>query len=350
MRSCVWKPCPNRPLSKSPCNSVSPPQPAPALAEASDPTKFVRVVNGQLDLGGEPFTIKGLNYYPRQAPWERFWDEADPAAMAEEMALIREAGFNTLRVFLWYQPLFTCQPEDAIPNEDAFALLGTLFRLAEEHGLKLIVDLNDLPDLVYRPLYTDFARYDAQTTYIVRRYRHAPSLLAWDVRNAPDHDFRNSPGSFDEMDVLKWVAHITSLIREHDPHHLITAGWDEDPRAIEPYVDILSFQHWDEPELLVERVTEYREDSPKPLLMIATGEHTWSGDAESPHDENIQATYLGDLSKLADENGLGWLIWTAFDFVPPAGHSDNNENFHYGLWRTDLSPKSVLEALPLQSE
>ncbi|MBI1878185.1 MAG: hypothetical protein HYR94_08165, partial [Chloroflexi bacterium] len=156
------------------CLSTSAALPDPAPAEAPEPAKFVTVQGDQLQLDGKPFHVKGVNYYPRRAPWQRFIPEANPADMAEELNRIKQAGFNTLRIFLWHEPLFTCQPEDAIPNEAVFATLDTLFQLAGERDLKVIVTLNDLADLVFRPLYTDWDHYDAQTVYIVRRYRNEP--------------------------------------------------------------------------------------------------------------------------------------------------------------------------------
>ncbi|MEW5961527.1 MAG: tetratricopeptide repeat protein [Chloroflexota bacterium] len=327
------------------CRSNSPPRPDPAPAAPADPTQFVTVAAGRLQLAGRPFTIRGLNYYPRQAPWERFFTQADPAAMAEELDLIQAAGFNTLRVFLWYEPLFTCQPEEAIPNEEALALVDTLFRLAGERDLKVIVSLNDLPDLIFRPLYTDWPRYDTQTIYLVRRYRNEPGLLAWDVRNGGDLDLENIPGRFTEAQLYDWLAHLTRLIRQHDPHHLITAGWEGDPRPTAPYVDLLAFQHWGPPAELADQLATYHGD--KPLLLIAGGEHSWPGDPASPQDEASQAEYLRQIVELAEAEEVGWLLWTAFDFAPVPGQPETY-NFHFGLWRTDLSPKLALQVLPLE--
>jgi endo-1,4-beta-mannosidase len=328
------------------CMSASPPRPDPARPAEAEAAHFVTVEGPQLRLEGKPFTIRGFNYYPRHAPWERFFSEADPAEMARELDLIQATGFNTIRVFLWYQPLFTCQPEDAIPNETAFARVDTLFALADERELKLVISLNDLPDLIYRPLYTDWDRYDAQTIYIVRRYRNEPSLLAWDVRNAPDFDLQGTPDRFSEDNIIDWLAHITRLIRTHDPHHLVTAGWEGDPKVIEPYVDILAFQHWAEADELAERLSDYEKRYAKPLLLIASGEHSWPDSPDSPQDEASQAEYLENIVGLAEANEIGWLIWTAFDFVPTTGQPENN-NFYFGLWRTDLQPKLALDALLL---
>ncbi|MCL4300332.1 MAG: cellulase family glycosylhydrolase [Anaerolineae bacterium] len=332
------------------CLSTSAPRPDPAPAEAPDPAQFVTVKGDQLQLDGKPFPVKGVNYYPRRAPWQRFITEANPTDMAEELDLIKGAGFNTLRVFLWNEPLFTCQPEDAIPNEAAFATLDKLFALAEERDLKLIVTLNDLPDLTFRPLYTDFAHYDNQTVYIVRRYRNQPSLLAWDLRNEGDinHGAQSAEDArFTQQEVTDWLAHISPIVRENDPHHLITAGWWGDPLPTEPYVDFLSFHHWTEANELQQRINQYRQTTDKPLLLGEVGYHSWADDPAAFRAEAEQADTLGHVIRVAEAQKLaGWVVWTAFDFVPAAGQPPNEEHF-FGLWHTDLTPKPALEALPL---
>lgn len=225
------------PPTPADCLSDAPPCADPAPAATPDPTQFVTVQNDQLALTGQPFIVKGVNYYPRQTPWQRFLAEADPTEMAAELDLIRQAGFNTLRIFLWNEPLFTCQPEDAIPNEAAFATVDQLLHLADERDLKVIVTLNDLPDLTFWPLYTDYAHYDNQTTYIVRRYRNDPAILAWDLRNEGDLDHgaeSKEDARFNEDEIIDWLAHASQLVRDNDPHHLITAGWWGDPTPTEP--------------------------------------------------------------------------------------------------------------------
>lgn len=326
------------------CLSASAPHPDPTQPGSIDSGQFVTVQAGRLHLAGQPFYVRGVNYYPRQAPWERFFTEADPAQMARELAVIRAAGFNTIRIFLPYQPLFTCQPEDAIPHEANFALLDHLFRLAGEQNLKLIVTLNDVPDLLFRPLYTDWEHYDAQTIYIVRRYRHEPALLAWDVRNGGDADY----GDFHRATIIDWLAHLTGLIRQHDPHHLLTAGWDADPAATAPYVDILSLQHWGDPAALPAQLAAYRAYPDQPVLLLSTGHHSFAESPDDPQTEQAQAEQVGQMIGAVEREKLaGWLIWTAFDFVPAPGQAVATGH-HFGLWRTDLSPKPALDALPLE--
>lgn len=333
------------------CLSTSPPRPDPAPAGQPDRGQFATVRAGQLWLDGRPFTVKGVNYYPRRAPWQHFLTASDPAEMAQELDTIQQAGFNTLRIFLWYEPLFTCQPEDAIPNESAFAVVDELVELAAERDLKLIVALNDLPDLVFRPLYTDWDHYDAQTVYIVRRYRNQPAILAWDLRNEVDIDYGAQPGheaEFDRAEVLDWVDHISQVVRQNDPYHMLTAGWWGDPTEAAAYVDFLSFHHWTDAADLTGRIKRYRQASDKPLMLQEVGYHSWASSPEEPRSEQEQARRLASVIGAAErENLAGWIIWTAFDFVPEPGQPAHNEHF-FGLWRVDLSPKPALERLPLQ--
>ncbi|MEM7345017.1 MAG: cellulase family glycosylhydrolase [Chloroflexota bacterium] len=330
------------------CQSDAPPLSDPAPAVAANPDNFVKVAGNQLLLNGEIFKVKGVNYYPREAPWYRFIEDADPGMVAEELDVIKAAGFNTIRIFLRYEPLFTCQPDDAIPNEAAFAKVDHLFQLARDRDLKLIVTLNDLPDLVIRPLYTDWSHYEAQTVYIVRRYRNEPHILAWDLRNEGDLDYGIRPADTplaNQDDVIAWLAHISQLVRTHDPHHLLTAGWWGDPTITSPYVDILSFHHWAEAVDLQARINDYSSRNSQPLMLQEVGYHSWATAPHDQRDEAGQADILGRVLTTAETADIsGWVVWTAFDFVPNPGQPDNHEHF-FGLWRTDLTPKPALNVI-----
>jgi hypothetical protein len=328
-----------------PCDSDLPPLPDPSPDEPPNETLFIQTRGDELLLQNQPYQIKGVNYYPRQAPWHRFLLESEISEIAVELDLIEQAGFNTIRIFLWYEPLFICQPEEGIPNEEMFAKVDMFIQLAKERNLFLIVTLNDLPDLTFRPLYTDWERYDAQTTYIVRRYQNEPAILAWDLRNEGDLDYGVREGdttAFTQDVVISWLAHISDLVRQNDPYHLVTAGWWGDPAITEPYVDILSFHHWYDTLLLQNRINSYVANSEKPILLEEVGYHSWLEAPQDQRSEEMQADLLGEAVKLAETEGLvGWMVWTAFDFVPKAGQSPNYEHY-FGVWRSDLSTKPAL--------
>lgn len=329
------------------CDDPTPPA-DPAPIEAPDVTEFVTVTSSNLTLKDEPFPIHGVNYYPRHAPWHRFLERADPSEMAVELDLIEGARLNTLRIFLRYDALFTCEPELAIPNEAGFAKVDALLSLAQARDIRVIVTLNDLPDLRFRPLYTDWERYDAQTIHIVRRYRNNPTILAWDLRNEGDLDYGARAGDtprFTRDEVLTWLAHVSALVRKHDPNHLITAGWWGDPADTSPYIDFLSFHHWSNAQELATRIEEYQKAADKPLLLQEIGYHSLAEAFVDARSEATQATLLSEVLSVTEQTNLaGWMVWSAFDYVPEVGQPPNYEHF-FGIWRTDGTPKPAVEIL-----
>jgi endo-1,4-beta-mannosidase len=296
-------------------------------------------VGNQLHIDDQPFIARGVNYYPRNTPWDRFLPDSSLGDIGKELHLISAAGFNTIRIFLWYDPLFECAPETASPDAGAFRKLDAIITMAARLNLRLIVTLNDLPDLTFRPLYTDYSRYDAQTAFIVDRYKNEPAILAWDLRNEGDIDYQ-SPKHPNRDSVLAWLKHISGIVRAIDTNHLTTAGWLENTLETADMVDILSFHHWSGVEDLTNQISYLARRSPKPILVEEVG-------YSSPNKaETNQAKLLGAAVKAAEQKGTaGWLVWTAFDF-PPTGQEINSQN-NYGVWHNDLSPKPALNTLPL---
>lgn len=305
---------------------------------------FARADADKLLLGDEPLRVRGVNYYPRNAPWQDFLGEGKLAEIETEFDLIAARGFNTLRIFLWYDALFQCEPERALPNAAAFEKLDSIVRLAAERDLFLIVTLNDLPDFYFRPIYQDFARYDAQTKFIVARYRDEPMILMWDMRNEGDIDYGVSGAGMSNTtreNVLKWLQHVTQLVRASDSNHLLTAGWLAQAVETAPYVDVLSLHHWSTDAGLRERIASVRAETAKPLLIQELGMSSLGG------NEDAQRQNVPRMIRVAEENGLaGWLIWTAFDFYALPDEMASPEH-RFGIWRNDLSPKPVLKELPL---
>ena len=83
-----------------------------------------------------------------------------------------------------------------------------------------------------------------------------------------------------------------------------------------------------------------RENTAKPVLIEEVGYPSWGEGGETS-----QAEALGQVIDAVEESQVaGWLIWTAFDFAPADGQPDSPEH-HFGLWRTDLTPKPALDAL-----
>jgi hypothetical protein len=308
---------------------------------------FVRARDDRLVVGDQPYKVRGINYYPVHAPWQRFLSQADLAVVAKELDLIHSAGFNTLRIFLYYDALFQCPGSGAVPKADVFVRLDSIIKAASKRGFRLIVTLNDLPDLTIHPLYLYPDSAAAQTEYIVKRYQTEPAILAWDLRNEGDIDIiRNG---FQSKIVLDWLVKTSDEVRHADPNHLITAGWNENAQTTESAVDIVSFHHWSGDQILRLRIATLKIYTKKPVLIEEIGFSTLG------INEVQQGTMLRDTLKVAESNGAaGWLVWTAFDFptdatcIPSDCPSVDNGEHHFGLWHTDYTPKpsvAVLKAL-----
>jgi hypothetical protein len=308
--------------------------------------QFVTLREGRFAIGDAIFSARGVNYYPAQFPWRRFLTESDLDAIRQELLLLRTTGFNSLRLFLWNAALFTCDAGEMHPNTDAFERLDGIFQEAAAQGFRLIVTLNDLPD---DTIYENPAYLQAQTQFIVERYRDEAAILAWDLRNEGDIDYGANDalgrGKFAKDEVLDWLTQTAEQVRRLDSNHLITAGWLKDSTTTADDVDFLSFHHWEDAGKLRERISSMR-DSNKPILLEEFGYSTMR---MSPED---QSRTIAEVIAASDaENLLGWMIWAAFDFpldatcVRPACPSQDNAEHHFGLWFPDYTPKPAVEML-----
>lgn len=311
---------------------------------------FVTLREGRFSLGEQPLNVRGVNYYPARYPWRRFLMQSDMGEVERELLILRAAGFNTLRLFLWNAALFQCPPTGVRPNVDAFIRLDSIIQAAAAQGFYLILTLNDLPDLDVFPLYSNPAHVQEQTRLIIERYREEPAILAWDLRNEGDIDYGSiatlGQGRFDRNTILEWLGQISGLVHSLDNNHLITAGWLHDSAATAPYVDFVSFHHWEDAERLCQRVAEIRSQTEKPILLQEFGYSTFQRTPEE------QARLIREVVEASETlNLIGWLIWAAFDFpldatcIPTACPSADNAEHHFGIWQSDYTPKPIVEWL-----
>jgi hypothetical protein len=309
---------------------------------------FITLGSAGFLLNDKPFVVRGVNYYPALTPWQRF-PGTDLAVVEHDFTLLRQAHVNTIRLFVRYDPLFTCPGYDAVPDPAALNWLDAVIRLASAHGFRVILTLNHLPDLRTQPLYTGYTL--PQTEYLVSRYRDEPAILAWDLRDSGDADytpFDDSPAPATRAQVLDWLARTAAAVRQIDPNHLITAGWAKDSEGTIPLVDFVSFQHYGDEKALRRRIAELRGYTDKPLLLIAFGFSTFAA------SEIDQARGLRAVAEAAEVDHLaGWLVWTMYDFPtnvtcwPEPCASLDDARHHYGLWNADGSRKLAADALDL---
>ena len=49
------------------------------------------------------FTMKGINYYPKDTPWDMFGDDFKLRVIKKDFKIIRKAGLNSIRIFIPYE-------------------------------------------------------------------------------------------------------------------------------------------------------------------------------------------------------------------------------------------------------
>ncbi len=318
---------------------------------STDTRPFITLEGNSFVSGDETYYVQGINYYPKPYPWRRFLTESDMATVETEFQMMQNISINTLRIFLWNQALFACDGRGTQPIESAFTRLDTIMHLASDYDFRLIVTLNDLPDLTITPLYDNPEHLQIQTRFIINRYKNEPAILAWDLRNEGDIDY-GSRGiletKFPRVQVLSWLSDTSNLVRQIDSNHLITAGWLNEAHSTAPYVDFISFHHWFSVDDLERRIRAIELASDKPILLQEVGYST--------HHANItpevQAELLADVFQTTEDSGLlGWMIWTAFDFTitescyPSPCQSPDNAEHDFGIWTVDYQPKPAVAVI-----
>ncbi len=316
----------------------------------ADRRPYIQLRDESLVEGEKAYKVRGINYYPAQTPWRRFLLESTLPDLRSEMQLIRDAGFNSLRIFLWNGALFPCHDAPDRPSPAAFERLDQMMRLAAELDFRLIVTLNDMPDLTEYPLYENPPHVQEQTRIIVSRYAEAPAIMAWDLRNEGDIDYGSRSilqRCFPRVQVLGWLRQTADLLRSIDKNHLLTAGWLNEAHSTAPSVDFLSFHHWSSAEDLQRRIRQLRLSTAKPILLGELGYSSFGGLSPAAQAQALAAAI--SASEKADL--LGWMIWTAFDFpqtatcYPSPCESPDNAEHHFGIWDSDYRPKPALDAI-----
>lgn len=322
-----------------------------ALADYT-PTEghFVEISGNTFTLNGQPYVIYGINYYPRDTPGKRFLTQTNVDFIGFELDLIRAAGINTLRLFLQHALLFTCPGNGAVPIAENFTRLDEFIHAAAARDYKLIIVLNDEPDLTNYPLYTNPTFVTEQLIYLLTRYRDEPAILAWDLRDSGDLNYLSQvagENNFTREAVLDWLIHTAITARQTDPNHPVTASWLTDIEVTIPAVDFVSFQHYSDSESLRQRIASLKSQTQKPILLASIGYSTFAG-----LDENTQRDMLYQSFEAVQRNALaGWLVWTAFDYPltvtcdEPDCLSEDSAEHHFGLWNTSYFPKLSIQAV-----
>ncbi|MEV4512786.1 discoidin domain-containing protein [Dactylosporangium sp. NPDC049525] len=257
--------------------------------------------NWQLQVGGQPYEIKGLTYGPPQAAADGY------------MRDLKNMGVNTIR---------TWGVDDANTP--------TLLNRAAQQGIKVIVGhwLNQGADYV-----NDTAYKNATKTEIVNRVntlKNNPGVLMWDVGNEviltmQDHGLDAATVEARRVAYAKFVNELAIAIHAADPNHPVTStdaytgAWPY-YKNNSPALDLLAVNSYGainniKPDWIAGGYT-------KPYVVTEAGP---SGEWEVPNDVNGVPTEPTDLQKRAGYTAS----WNAIKAHP--GVALGATEFHYGL-------------------
>lgn len=347
----------------------------------------------------------GINYWPVSSAmywWRRF----DAAEVAGDFARIRQAGFDSVRVFLLWEDF---QPAPGAVSDEALGRLVTVADLAERHGLSLVPTLftghmsgvNWIPSWALEAAaetarfrvvaggrvvrarlknwYADQEVMQAQVLLareVAAALGHHPALWAYDLGNENSNcvvpPTRNA--------ALAWLDAMAGAIRSVDAAHPITIGLHmedlEEDRRLTPaeaarvcdflcmhgYPIYAAWSRSETDEMLLPflgLVTRWL--GGKEVLFEEFGAPTRPRDrwqaaqaaalSQSPLlEEEEAAAYTGRALAALHRFGMtGAMLWCFGDYdkklwpEPPLDEAVHERFF--GLWRSDYSPKPALFAV-----
>jgi len=251
-------------------------------------------------------SIKGLNYYPAQTPWDTFGSGFSEEIIKEDFAMIRGMGLNSIRIFIPYEAF----GKGRVDAEKQSKLMKVL-DLAAVMDLKVLVTLFDFYgnyDL------TDWTATHRHADTLVKLLKEHPALLGWDIKNEPDLDF-DSRG---KNKVLAWLEEMICQISKWDREHPVTIGWSS-PQAAELLADkvhFISFHYYDKPNQFEKDYLSLKKKAGNtPILLSEFGISSYSGFWNAfLGSEKEQTAYYTEMMSLLKQEETPFMFWTLYDF------------------------------------
>jgi endoglucanase len=255
-----------------------------------------------------------------------FWQKyGENYVTREDVAFLRRAGFNAIRVPLHYN-LF--ESDDA----DGFKRLDQLIVWSHAEGLYVVLDLHVAPGGQTGTNIDDSAGYPwlyhspqeqehliAIWRRLATHYRDEPAVLGYDLLNEPIPHFPKLAPLNPLLEPL--YKKLAGEIRKIDAHHILFLGgaqWDSNfsvfGKPFDSNVAYTFHKYWTAPdESVIRQYIDFRERYDVPIWMGESGENT---------DE-----WIGQFVKTLEKNNIGWAFWpykkmekssAAVSIIPPA--------------------------------
>lgn len=250
--------------------------------------------------------MKGINYYPQATPWDMFGDEFDIEIIQKDFDMMKDAGFNTIRIFVQYEDF-----GKAKVYEDKLEKLQQVLDAAETKKLQVVLTLFDFYGN-YEVLDWTLTQRHAET--IVSEFKNHDAILAWDIKNEPNLDFE----SRGKQNVLAWLDKMISLVKSIDDTHLVTIGWSntESAHLLQDKLDFISFHYYNAAADFAQSYTNLKSKiNDKPIVLGEFGQSSYGGFWKPfGGSEKKQASYYKEMQKTLKAENISYLAWTLYDF------------------------------------
>ncbi|GAB5409387.1 MAG: hypothetical protein BalsKO_17520 [Balneolaceae bacterium] len=266
----------------------------------------------QIIVDGSPYIIKGICYHPVPKGSD---NKRDFGTLSGDIALMKEAGINTIRV---YEPI----TEEWVLDE------------LDTSGIKVIIGFGYNQGGVYDILSGTFLDY-------INEFKDHESILMWELGN----EYNYHPEWFDG-DLKNWYKAMNDaagLIHQNDTRPVTTAHGDLPDSlalAMSPNIDVwgMNVYRWDDPETIY---TEWAEISNKPMYLAETGGDSYMTITKDGYEEGVNERAQADANKniLDDvfnnlEIGSGVTLFQFTDGWWKAGNPDTQDK---GGWAPNSS-------------
>ena len=229
-------------------------------------TEAVQVSGRHILVNGAPYLIKGICYHPVPKGAR----ERDFGNLTEDLALMVEAGVNTIRV---YSPI------------DDKAVLDEIHAA----GLKLIVSFGFNQNGYFDIWSGSFTNY-------INKYKDHDAILMWELGN----EYNYHPEWFGSLQ--GWYHALTNaagFVHKIDPSHPVATAHGEMPDELAlsscPNVDVwgMNVYRWDNPEGIF---TEWAAVSSKPMYLSETGGDSYMTVAASGYEQGVNERAQADAN------------------------------------------------------
>ncbi len=270
-------------------------------------SKEVKISGRQIMVDNSPYLIKGICYHP--VP--KGSDKRDFGNLTQDLALMTEAGINTIRV---YEPI------------DDKAVLDEIHKA----GIKIIIGFGYDQDGNFDILSGSFIDY-------INKYKNHEAVLMWELGN----EYNYHPEWFDG-ELKNWYAALdkaAQIIHKNDPSHPVTTAHGELPDTLAlsscPNIDVwgMNVYRWDKPG---EIYSQWKAVSEKPMYLSEAGGDSYmtitKQGFEQGVNEKAQAAANSKILESVFNNTAVCSGVTLFSFTDGWWKAGNNDSQDVGGW------------------